>query len=82
METLPLLLNHGVERERKTTRALASPRLAGPGRARAGAMGAGARHLREWSAEIRILTLRVHGFLLLFLFFGDLACKFWFPYLI
>ena len=42
-----------------------SPRRAGAG---AGAMGAGARHLREWSAEIWILTLRKRGFLLLFLF--------------
>ncbi|WVZ49533.1 hypothetical protein U9M48_000881 [Paspalum notatum var. saurae] len=29
-------------------------------------MGAGARHLREWSAEIRILTLRLLLFLFLF----------------
>ncbi|WVZ58553.1 hypothetical protein U9M48_008818, partial [Paspalum notatum var. saurae] len=52
----------GSHREKGRLHALArSPRLAGPGRwarARAGAMGAGARHLREWSAEIRILTLR------------------------
>jgi hypothetical protein len=38
-----------------------SPRLAGPGRA--GAKGAGARHAREWSAEIRPLALRGRGYL-------------------
>jgi hypothetical protein len=30
----------------------------------AGAKGAGARHAREWSAEIRPLALRGRGFLL------------------
>jgi hypothetical protein len=39
------------------TRALA--RLAWPGRG--GAKGAGARHAREWSAEIRPLALRGRG---------------------
>jgi hypothetical protein len=43
-----------------------SPRLAGPGRG--GAKGAGARHAREWSAEIWPLVLRGHGFLLPFYF--------------
>jgi hypothetical protein len=33
-----------------------------------GAKGAGARHAREWSAEIRPLALRGHGFLLSFEF--------------
>jgi hypothetical protein len=42
------------------TRALA--RLAGRGVAK----GAGARHLREWSAEIRLLALRERGLLLQF----------------
>jgi hypothetical protein len=36
---------------------LASPGLAGP-------KGAGARHAREWSAEIRPLALRGRGYLL------------------
>ena len=39
-----------------------SPRLAWPG----GAKGAGARHAREWSAEIRPLALRGRGYLLPF----------------
>ena len=39
------------------------------------AMAAAARHLREWSAEIRSLALRGRGFLLLFYFFGVLAGK-------
>jgi hypothetical protein len=39
--------------------------LAGSDRAK----GAGARHLREWSAEIRLLALREHDLLLLFSFF-------------
>jgi hypothetical protein len=30
------------------------------------AKGAGARHLREWSAEIRLLALQERGLLLLF----------------
>jgi hypothetical protein len=33
-----------------------------------GAKGAGARHAREWSAEIRPLALRGRGFLLPFEF--------------
>ena len=41
-----------------------SPRLAWPGRG--GAKGAGARHAREWSAEIRPLALRGRGYLLPF----------------
>jgi hypothetical protein len=41
------------------TRALASP-------GRGGAKGAGARHAREWSAEIRPLALRGRGYLLPF----------------
>jgi hypothetical protein len=45
--------------------------LAWPGRA--GPKGAGARHLREWSAEIRPLALRGRDFLLPFEFFGCLA---------
>jgi hypothetical protein len=43
---------------------LASPRLAVAGRG--GVKGAGARHAREWSAEIRPLALRGHGYLLPF----------------
>jgi hypothetical protein len=43
------------------TRSLVSPGLAG-------AKGAGARHAREWSAEIRPLALRGRGFLLPFEF--------------
>jgi hypothetical protein len=35
----------------------------------------GARHLREWSAEIRLFALRERDLLLLFLFFGFLAFK-------
>ena len=38
--------------------------LAWPGRT--GAKGAGARHAREWSAEIRPLALRGRGYLLPF----------------
>ena len=48
-----------------------SPRLAWPGLAgagRGGAKGAGAQHVREWSAEIRPLALRGRGFLLPFEF--------------
>jgi hypothetical protein len=60
-------LTHQVMDERREcgephARALA--RLARPGRA--GAKGAGARHAREWSAEIRPLALRGHGYLLPF----------------
>jgi hypothetical protein len=51
-----------------------SPRLAGPGRG--GAKGAGARHAREWSAEIRPLALRGRDYLLSFDFFGFLAVTF------
>jgi hypothetical protein len=39
-----------------------SPRLAGCDMAK----GAGARHLREWSAEIRLVALRERGLLLQF----------------
>jgi len=39
------------------------------------AMAAAARHMHEWSAEIRSLALRGRGFLLLFYFFGVLAGK-------
>jgi hypothetical protein len=39
--------------------------LASPGRA--GAKGAGARHAREWSTEIRPLALRGRGYRLFFL---------------
>jgi hypothetical protein len=46
------------------TRSPASPRRAGAGRG--GAKGAGARHAREWSAEIRPLALRGRGYLLPF----------------
>jgi hypothetical protein len=47
------------------TRARArSPHLAWPGLA--GAKGAGARHAREWSAEIWPLALRGRGYLLPF----------------
>ena len=53
-----------------STRALA--RLAGLG---AMAAAAAARHMHEWSAEIRSLALRGRGFFLLFYFFGVLAGK-------
>jgi hypothetical protein len=47
------------------TRARArSPGLGGAGRG--GAKGAGARHAREWSAEIRPLALRGRGYILPF----------------
>ena len=59
-------LTHQVMDERREcgepharARSLASPRLAG-------AKGAGARHAREWSAEIRPLALRGRGYLLPF----------------
>jgi len=53
------------EKESSTrARSLTTPRRAG----RSGAKGAGARHLREWSAEIRPLALRGRGFLLPFYF--------------
>jgi hypothetical protein len=60
-------LTHQVMNERREcgephARALA--RLAWPGRA--GAKGTGARHAREWSAEIRPLDLRGHDYLLPF----------------
>jgi hypothetical protein len=60
-------LTHQVMDERREcgephARALA--RLAWPGRG--GAKGAGARHAREWSTEIRPLALRGRGYLLLF----------------
>jgi hypothetical protein len=45
-------------------RATRAPALASPGRG--GAKGAGARHAREWSAEIRPLALRGRVFLLPF----------------
>ena len=66
---MEVTLTHQVMDERREcgephARALA--RLAWPGRA--GAKGAGARHAREWSAEIRPLALRGHGFLLPFEF--------------
>jgi hypothetical protein len=58
-------LTHQVMDERREcgephARALA--RLAWPGLA--GPKGAGARHAREWSAEIRPLALRGRGYLL------------------
>jgi hypothetical protein len=61
-------LTHQVMDERREcgephARALA--RLASPGRTGAG-LGAGARHAREWSAEIRPLALRGRGYLLSF----------------
>jgi hypothetical protein len=40
------------------------------------AKGAGARHAREWPAEIRPLALRGRDFLLPFEFFSCLAVKF------
>jgi hypothetical protein len=55
----------------RATHARALARLAWPGRA--GAKGAGARHARDWSAEIRPLALRGRGFLLPFDFLGYLA---------
>jgi hypothetical protein len=62
-------LTHQVMDERREcgepharARSLAWPGLTWPGR------GAGARHAREWSAEIRPLALRGRDFLLLFEF--------------
>jgi hypothetical protein len=63
-------LTHQVMNERRECRephALA--RLAWRG----GAKGAGARHAREWSVEIRPLALRGRGYLLPFDFFGFFA---------
>ncbi|WVZ71715.1 hypothetical protein U9M48_020267 [Paspalum notatum var. saurae] len=40
-------------------------------------MGAGARHLREWSAEIRILTLRVCGVVKLRKLYPMIATRVW-----
>jgi hypothetical protein len=64
-------LTHQVMDERREcgepharVRSLASPRLAWPGLARA--KGAGARHAREWSVEIRPLALRGRDYLLPF----------------
>src|SRR5688572_4213913 len=54
----------GGKKSSTRARSLASPGRAGPGRAK----GAGARHLREWSAEIWPLALRGRGFLLPFYF--------------
>jgi hypothetical protein len=51
----------------RATHARALARLAGAGRG--GAKGAGARHAREWSAEIWPLALRGRGYLLPFDFF-------------
>jgi hypothetical protein len=58
-------LTHQVMDERRECgepHACALARLAWPGRAK----GAGARHAREWSAEIRPLALRGRGYLLSF----------------
>ena len=58
----------------RATRARALARLAWPGLGGVGgAKGAGARHAREWSAEIRPLALRGRGYLLSF---GFLAVTF------
>jgi hypothetical protein len=43
---------------------------------RGGAKGSGARHAREWPAEIRPLALRGRDFLLPFEFFGYFTVKF------
>jgi hypothetical protein len=53
-----------VESHTRALARLAWPGLAWPGRG--GAKGAGARHAREWSAEIRPLALRGLGYLLPF----------------
>jgi hypothetical protein len=53
-------------------RSLASPGLDEARRGEA----KGARHAREWSAEIRPLALRGRGYLLPFDFFGFLAVTF------
>jgi hypothetical protein len=58
-----------VESHTRAIACIVSPR-------RGGAKGAGARHAREWSVEIRPLALRGRGFLLPFEFFGYLAVKF------
>ena len=60
-------LTHQVMDERRECgepHARALTRLASPGLA--GAKDAGARHAREWSAEIRPLALRGRGYLLPF----------------
>jgi hypothetical protein len=49
-------------RRRKEVHVRALAHLASPG----GAKGTGAQHLCEWSAEIRLLTLRERGLLLQF----------------
>jgi hypothetical protein len=53
-------LKSSMRRRKRSPHARA--RLASPG----GAKGADARHLREWSAEIRLLALRERGLLLQF----------------
>jgi hypothetical protein len=66
---MEVALTHQVmdkRRECGKPHARALARLASSGRA--GAKGAGARHAREWSAEIRPLALRGRGFLLPFEF--------------
>jgi hypothetical protein len=57
------LLKSSVRRSKRSphARSLALPR-------QGGAKGTGAQHLREWSAEIRLLALRERDLLLLFSF--------------
>jgi hypothetical protein len=55
-------LTHQVMDERRECGEPHARSLASPGRAK----GAGARHAREWSAEIRPLALRGRGYLLPF----------------
>jgi hypothetical protein len=64
---MEVTLTHQVMDERRECRephARALTRLAWPGRA--GAKGAGARHAREWSTEIRPLAFRGRDYLLPF----------------
>jgi hypothetical protein len=58
-------LNHQVMDER---RECGEPHAHSPSLAEAKAKGAGARHAREWSAEIQPLALRGRSFLLPFYF--------------
>jgi hypothetical protein len=63
---MEVTLTHQVMDERRESVESHTRSLAWPGRA--GAKGAGARHAREWSAEIRPLALWGRDFLLPFEF--------------
>jgi hypothetical protein len=61
---MEVTLTHQVMDERRECGEPHARSLASPGRG--GAKGAGARHAREWSAEIRPLALRGRSYLLPF----------------